>query len=380
MEQKLLFVASSQSHIQHFHLPYLRQLQTDGWIIDAACGDCCEQIAYTRRTVRLPLKKQMFSIRNIYAAMILWQLIHKEQYAAVLVHTSLAAFFTRLSVKWMKSRPKIINMVHGYLFDDQTPFVKRQLLLAAERVTATETDLLITMNQYDYALAKHFQLGRQIAFIPGIGIDYSRLDSQRTGYPEQLRQELGIPQDAVLLLYAAEFSRRKSQNVLLRVMANLPKHIFLVLPGGTGRTQAACQRLAEKLQIQDRVCFPGYISDIGPWYEMADIVVSSSRSEGCPFHILEAMHFSLPVVASRVKGTMDLLQDGKTGLLCPYGDVATYVSQIQNLLNSPALCQSLGKAAKNSAAQYDQKQVFPQVMALYNNILPQLESKKDSVS
>ena len=141
-------------------------------------------------------------------------------------------------------------MVHGYLFDDQTPFVKRQLLLAAERVTATETDLLITMNQYDYALAKHFQLGRQIAFIPGIGIDYSRLDSQRTGYPEQLRQELGIPQDAVLLLYAAEFSRRKSQNVLLRAMANLPKHIFLVLPGGTGRTQAACQRLAEKLQIK----------------------------------------------------------------------------------------------------------------------------------
>ena len=89
---------------------------------------------------------------------------------------------------------------------------------------------------------------------------------------------------------------------------------------GDGDQRKACEKLAEKWSLQDRILFPGHVAEMGPWYRMADACAASSRSEGLPFNIVEAMHVGLPVIASAVKGHTDLIQNGDTGLLYPYGD------------------------------------------------------------
>lgn len=366
MGEKLLFAASTLAHIRKFHLPYLRQLKEEGWVIHAACGGSGENIPHTDALLDIPFKKRMFSPENFRAAWLLRKRIRQERYTAVIVHTSLAAFFTRLALLGLKDRPTVVNMVHGYLFDDRTPFLKRSILLAAEKLTAPVTDLLITMNRYDFEIAKKHRLGRKIAAAPGVGVDFSGLEGRRTGCPEVLRRRLGIKPEDFVLIYPAEFSNRKMQHILLHAMTVLPENTMLVLPG-TGDRLGSCQKLAQKLRISHRVRFPGYVEDMAGWYEMANAAVSASQSEGLPFNIMEAMYFGLPVVASDAKGHTDLILEGKTGFLYPCGDWAACAQRIRRLMDHPALARSISRAGAEKVKQYGLDSIQPKIMELYHS-------------
>ena len=128
--------------------------------------------------------------------------------------------------------------------------------------------------------------------------------------------------------------------------------------------------LAGQLGLEGRVAFPGQVRDMAPWYAAADAAISSSRSEGLPFNIMEAMYLGLPVVATRVKGHTDLIQDGETGLLFPYGDSAACAAQIQRMLDETDLAGRLGAEGARRAQSYALSQVLPQVMEVYEGLLP----------
>lgn len=367
---KVLFTASTYSHIAQFHLPYLRHFQERGWTVHAACGGTPEPLAWADEVIHLPLKKSMGAPENFQAAALLRRRIAAEGYDFISTHTSLAAFFTRLAVKGLRRRPAVANMVHGYLYDEQTPALRRAVLEAAERLTAPQTDLLLTMTQWDYREAERHRLGREVVHIPGIGVDFSRLDGEREN-PQALRAAHGIPEDAFVLVYAAEFSKRKSQSVLIRAMARLPETAVLVL-AGDGALRDECMALARELEVADRVVFLGRIQDMASWYALADASVSSSRSEGLPFNVMEAMYMGLPVAASRVKGHVDLLVEGETGLLFPYGDWESCADQVERLMVSPELRQKLAENARASVEQYSLERVRPVVLAQYGTLLPEL--------
>lgn len=364
MARKVLFTASTYSHIVNFHLPYLRRFREEGWTVHAACGGKAMPIPYADEVVDLPFEKSMGSPKNFQAAAALRQRVRAEGYDLISTHTSLAAFFTRLALRGLNKRPVVANMVHGYLFDDETPWLKRNLLLTAERLAAPVTDLVLTMNRWDHEAAVRCRLGKNVVHIPGIGVDFSRFDTVEPDARRRLRQELGIAQDAFVLMYGAEFSARKSQAVLIRAMERLPEHAVLVL-AGDGVLRPECQALARQLGVDRRVVFPGHVSDMPACCAMADAAVSASRIEGLPFNVMEAMYAGLPVVASEVKGHSDLIREGETGLLYPYGDAEACAEQVLRLLSSEKLRQTLAGQAKENAAQYGLERVFPIVWQEY---------------
>lgn len=321
-------------------------------------------IPYADEVIPFPLEKSMRSPGNFRAAAALREKIKEERYSLITTHTSLAAFFTRLALRGLRERPPVANMVHGYLFDDGTPWLKRTVLLAAERWMAPVTDVVLTMNRWDYEAAVQYKLGRNVIHIPGVGVDFSRLHTASADTRRQLRTELNIPDNAFVLLYAAEFSARKSQAVLIRAMAQLPEHVVLVL-AGDGALQDECLAQVQRLGVADRVRFPGHVKDMGQWYDMADAAASASRIEGLPFNIMEAMHAGLPVVASDVKGHSDLIADGETGLLYPYGDEQACAKQIRRLLESEDLQRHLGGNGREKAEQYALENVFSEVWDAY---------------
>ena len=370
MKPKLLYAASSYIHLMNFHLPYLRAFQERGWEVHALCADPKGDIPHADRTIAVPLKKKMSAPNNFRAAAQLRRLIVREGYELIIVHTSLAAFFVRLALKGLRRRPKLINMVHGYLFDENTPAPKRQILLAAEKLTAPETDLLITMNHWDHALAQKERLAHREIFVPGVGVDFSRFASASPEAGHRLRDSLGVPENAYVLLYAAELSARKSQSVLIRALKKLPENVWLAL-AGSGSEQANCAALARELGLEHRVLFPGHVGNIGDWYAMADAVATASRIEGLPFNVMEAMVLHKPVVASRVKGHEDLIEDGRSGLLYPYGDADACAAAIRRLMEEPALGQGLAETAAENVEQYSLERVFPQVMAAFESLTAQ---------
>ena len=369
MPQKVLFTASTYTHIRHFHLPYLQRFQQLDWKVHVACADAPDVVPGADEVIPLPFQKKMSSPENFRAAALLRRKIREEGYDLVITHTSLAAFFTRMAVLGMKERPPVVNMAHGYLFDDDTGFLKKKVLMAAERLTAPVTDLLLTMNRWDYETAQKYSLGKRVGYVPGIGVDFSRMNRLEREECGALRRECGISEDAFVLIYAAEFSVRKSQSVLIRSMTELPEHVVLLLPG-RGVLLTQCMELARDLGVENRVVFPGYVNDMPRWYGMADAAVSASRSEGLPFNIMEAMYLGLPVVASAVKGHTDLIEDGTTGLLYPYGDSTACAAAIRELLEDADMTAQLTRKAYDSVQQYGLEPVLPAVMNQYESVLP----------
>lgn len=365
MQKKVLFAASTGAHIRHFHLPYLAGLREMGVRVHVACAQPGPE-PLGDRTIPVPFEKKIFSFGNFRALALLRRELNRENYDAVIVHTSLAAFFTRLAVRTLPRRPKVVNVVHGYLFDDDSAFWRRHLLLAAEKLAAPVTNQVVTMNRWDENCAKKHRLGKTVAFVDGMGVNFSALAGMKSGNPQEIRREIGLNSSDFVLIYPAEFSRRKSQAVLLRSMTQLPDRVKLVLPG-KGTELERCRKLAAELGIAHRVIFPGYVSDLGRWYEMADCSVSASRSEGLPFHLLEALFFSLPVVASRVKGHEDLVREGENGLLYPYGDPTACAQCIRKVMDNPKKYRNDPKACE----KYGLDQVFPHLMAHYRKILQQ---------
>lgn len=375
MEHKVLFTASTYSHIANFHRPYLQAFSRLGWTVDVACGGPPRPLPEARRVISVPFKKSITAPANLQAARLLRQEMKRERYGLISTHTSLAAFFTRLAAGGLDT--VVTNTSHGYLFDENTPAAKRLPLLQAEKLTARRTDLLMTMNRCDYEIARRFRLGRRIIDIPGVGVDFSRLDAAAPASGTLLRTELGLPEYAFVLIYPAEFSPRKNQAMLLRALALLPPQVCLLLPGD-GALLDSCKALAGELGLWERVRFPGHIPDMGPWYRAADCAVSASRSEGLPFNVMEAMHCGLPVAASAVKGHEDLIRDGETGFLFPWNDTQACAARIEALASDPALSLRLGSHAAQAAAQYSLDAVLPKVMAAYETVIPSLPSARGS--
>ncbi|MBQ3135487.1 MAG: glycosyltransferase family 4 protein [Oscillospiraceae bacterium] len=365
MERKVLFTASTYSHIRSFHLPYLERFRAAGWQVHVACGGKKMDIPGADKVFHLPLKKSMIAPGNFWAAAQLRGLIRREGYDLVTAHTSLASFFTRLAVLGPGRRPKVVGVVHGFLFDENSPAWKRRILLTAERMVAPVTDLMLTMDRSDYDMARRHGLGKRVTFIPGMGVDFAQLDTA-ADMGEDLRRELGIAADATVLFFAGEFSKNKSQNVLIRAMQLLPERVVLVL-AGEGTRLERCRSLARELGVNDRVHFPGYVRDVGRWYAAADVVVPSSRSEGLPFNVMEAMYCGLPVVASAVKGHVDLVRHEENGLLYPYGDHVACARAVERLINDPELACRLGEQAAGSVADYNLDRVGDIVFAQYQS-------------
>ena len=361
----VLCTASTFSHIVNFHLPYLRRFRELGWRVVVACGGDRRDIPYADEPVVLPLEKKMSSPANFRAAGMLRGMMEREHYDLVISHTSLAAFFTRLAVCGLRDRPKVINVVHGYLFDDETAAIKKLLLTRAELLLASKTDLVLTMNAWDTRWAEAHHAAARVEEIPGMGVELRRF--QTAGETRQaMRDKLGLAEQDVVLVYPAEFSGRKEQATLLRAMPMLPPQIKLLLPG-SGARLASCRALADELGVAERVRFPGHVRDIPVWLGAADIAVSSSRSEGLPFNVMESMACGLPVVASDAKGHTDLIGP-ENGLLFPRGDAAAFAAAVRKLAADDGLRVRMGQAGREKMQRYALDTVLPQVMEQYLSV------------
>ena len=281
---KILYTASSSAHLVSFHLPYLAALRSLGWDVTAAANGSGEDLGEGVRFLAVPFTKSFVSPRNFRAAALLARDIRKNRYDVIVTHTSLAAFFTRLGVMLAgKKHTRVVNTVHGYLFDGDSGALRRTVLLAAEKLTAGVTDDILVMNRCDEQIAKKHRLCRgNVYFIPGMGVDFSRFPPTAPEERTAARAAYFLPEDAVCLVCAAEFSKRKNQTLLLQTLARLPENYYLLLPGD-GALLQECKAEAETLGISSRSRFPGRISDVrGALAAGAAVRGDGSDAHGAP--------------------------------------------------------------------------------------------------
>lgn len=374
---KVLFVATVRSHIGQFHMPFIKALKARGFTVDAAFKDNSEDkpgldLSAIDNVFEIPFSRSPFSLSNIKAYFMLKKVIDCNGYDTVHCHTPMGAVVARLASKKQRRKGmKVIYTAHGFHFYKGASRKNWLLFYPVEKYLSKYTDCLITINSEDYmtAVERKFKAGK-IVKVNGVGVDLSKFKPISEEEKNALRSEFGYSPNDFLFIYPADFSVRKNQQMLFSAFADcLKKHsdIYLLLPGAKSNVEKY-QALAKSLNISSNVNFMGYRRDIEKLVAMSDVSVSSSRQEGLPINLIEAMAVGNPVVATDVRGNNDLVEDGKTGFLVKLDDSRAMADKIMCLIENPQKAKSFGKAGMKSAEKYSEKNVIREMVDIYKSL------------
>ena len=312
----VLYAASSADHLHRFHSGYIEALRRDGYrVMTAARGEGVD--------FNIPFEKRLLSRANLDCRKMIRQIVRREQIDIIFLNTSLAAYHIRRALP-RKGRPRVVNFVHGYLFDTDALGLSGVFMLLAERSLASRTDAVITMNEADRDAAVQYHLSSGRVYLTGgTGAELRPCRIPKADLRRELSDEASF-----VLLFVGELSKRKNQAFLIRALASLRQRIpsavlWLV---GDGGEYADLLRLAEVLGLSGAVRFIGYRENACDYIRACDLYVSASRVEGMPHNIIEALGALRPVLASDIKGHRDLISDGRSGVLYTPGNTARFVS------------------------------------------------------
>lgn len=314
---KILYVASTISHINNFHLDYINALRDDGnEVYVMARGEGSD--------FDIPFEKKLLSAKNTGCRKMIRKILDNEKFDAVILNTSLAAFHVRLAMR-KKNRPRCINIVHGYLFNKKGG-IKDKILLFCEKFLRKKTDLLLLMNQEDLEITKENTLSLEGGVMTlGMGAKCKEVSSTS----EEIREELSA-RDRYILTFVGELSGRKNQRMLIDSLPDIKKaipNVLLCLVGDGGAREELKERV-RGLGLCDNVIFTGPRPNPCDFIRASDIYVSASKIEGMPFNIIEALGTDTPIVASDIKGHRDLIKDGESGYLFDLKDPSSFVSLV----------------------------------------------------
>ena len=294
-----------------FFKAFVRNLLDEGHTVDIATNeegapvpDCYREwgcAIHQIATSRSPLNKG-----NIKAIKQLKMLVAKEKYNVVHCHTPVAAICTRLACrKARKNGTKVFYTAHGFHFYKGAPLKNWLMYYPVEKFCAYFTDVLITINKEDYALAKKKMKAKRVEYVPGVGIDLMKF-GQSTVDESAKRKELGVPKDATLLLSVGELNENKNHETVIRAIADLDVYYIIA---GNGDLQEHLQDIIDMLGMTERVKLLGYRTDVAELYQIADYYVLPSIREGLNVSMMEAMASGLPVICSRIRGNIDLIDN-----------------------------------------------------------------------
>ena len=173
--------------------------------------------------------------------------------------------------------------------------------------------------------------------------------------PVDMRRRLGLPEGRFIVVFVGLIVPVKGVDVLVRALQLLDDERLLCVLVGGGPLSDELQEESERAGMADRVLFCGAqpTADIPLWLNAADVLVLPSRSEGRPNVVLEAQACGVPVVATRVGGTPELIRDGETGLLVESGDAPALAAGLLRLMDDEACRRRLGRAGREAILASD---------------------------
>lgn len=367
---KILYTATVLSHICQFHLPYMEELQEHGHIVHVAAHDNLSEknglvLKNADKFIEIPFQRSPFDRRNLEAYRQLKQLINNENYDLIICNTPVGGILTRLAArKARKKGCRVIYMAHGFHFYQGASKKNWLLFYPIEKAMAKLCDVLITITEEDYLLAKK-KFRTKVVHIHGVGVSTERYHpTDETIYHEMWQSERLSDEDFVLLC-TGELNKNKDQVTLIHAVAKIKEKVpnLKVLLAGNGPMEQELKTMVSSLGLEEYIRFLGYRTDLEKVVPAVDIVVSCSHREGMPLNIIEALLCGKPVLAAANRGSKELIHDGQNGYLFTAGDAASLGQYILELYHNLELCQTMGQYGMEKAKKYT-------VEAVKNELLP----------
>lgn len=354
---KALMLASVASMIDQFNMDNIALLEELGYQVDVCCNfdfgstSSKERVDAFRKELEergigvysVAIPRKISAVRDIVASyQQVKRLVETQEYDLVHCHSPIGGVIARLACRKQRRKGlRVIYTAHGFHFFTGASWVNWMIFYPIEKLMARYTDVLITICQEDYQRAKRCMRAKKLVYTPGIGLNVEKLHGQ-IGRSVQKRKELGLSSEDVLLYAIGELNDNKNHQIVLRAMAKLQREDIHFVVCGRGDKEQELLNLARDLRIEKQVHLLGFRMDAKEWLGEADLFVFPSKREGLSVSLMESMAAGLPVVASKIRGNVDLIDQGKGGYLCSSCDVDGFVQAIDSLLEDKSLREKMG--------------------------------------
>ncbi len=396
MKKRALLVTTVSGFIPQFEMNNVRILQSMGYEVHYASnyrtpsyGDNNHRLDGTG-IIRhqIDFVRSPFSPANITVYRQLYSLMRQIHFDLVHCHTPMGAVMARLTAHATHTGP-VIYTAHGFHFYKGASPIYWLCYYPMERFLSRYTDQLLCINREDYRCAKKTFHAKYINYIPGVGIDLTRISGHDEAFLMKKKAELGLPTDKIIILSSGELIKRKNHETAIRTMAWLQEQKYINAPGrppvhyvicGHGKLENELKQLVDALGIPEFVTFAGYREDMLDIYQIADIFLFPSYQEGLPMSLLEAMACGLPVVCSDIRGCRDLMGNVQAGnghfKVCPGGYMVNNANNVEDfgcallqLLIAPESLKGIGEKNRHKSKGFSIDTVELIMKKIYRRLL-----------
>jgi glycosyltransferase involved in cell wall biosynthesis len=317
------------------------------------------------------LGREIQGLGDVLALRALVRLFRGLRPHIVHTHTAKAGTLGRLAA-WLCRVPVIVHTYHGHVLRGYFSATKTRAFVGIERALARVSDQLIAVSPAVRRDLLAMRIGRpdRFAVVP-LGLELDRfLTAER--HRGELRRELGIPSSTPIVGIVARLVPIKAHEVFLEaarlLAARHPGVQCLVV--GDGERREELEALTRSLGLHSTVRFLGWRADLECVYADLDVVVLTSRNEGSPVALIEAMAAARAIVSTDVGGVSDVVADGITGRLVPCDEASGIGAAVSDLIQREDERAALGARARARVAeQYGAARLVRDVDALYSALL-----------
>ncbi|MGH3372045.1 MAG: glycosyltransferase family 4 protein, partial [Nocardioidaceae bacterium] len=335
-------------------------------------GDLFEEAARLGvRVVTVPnLHRAVRPLADLRAVVGLVRLFKRERPDIVHTHSSKAGLVGRLAAR-LAGVPAIAHTVHGWSFHDEMPRLVRRAVVVTERLAARWTSLIVVVGERDAEIGRVERIGHQASYAlirSGIEVAaYSTSPEARA----KARSAFGIPEGVPLVGTVTRLSRQKDPTTLLtavRLVVDVRPDVHCVIVGD-GPLRSEVEAHVRELGLRSQVTLLGARDDVAALLPGFDAFVLSSRWEGLPRVVIEAMAAGVPVVATDVGGVAEAVDDGTSGLLVPVGDEHALAQAVLRVIGDPVLAADMGRAAETRVGEFDTSVMIDRLDRAYRELL-----------
>jgi glycosyltransferase involved in cell wall biosynthesis len=263
----------------------------------------------------------------------------------------------------------VIYTVHGWSFHDDQQALVRRIRIMGEKYLTSRSAMNISVSASNRASGVKVIPGFQSQVISN-GINRTKFDPD--GAYKNIRAELNIPADVLLVLFVARFTAHKQPITLIRAFQQALKvkpdmHLLMI---GEGDQRPEASALIEQEGLQASVTLHNFRQDVPAVLAAADVFVLPSLWEGLPIGLLEAMAMGKPVIATRVDGTIEVVTDGENGLLVEAGNAGQLAEALVRLGQDRGRRDVFAaKARETVKEQFDAANMTRQIEDVYCRVL-----------
>lgn len=379
MKKVVLFAASAATLVQ-FTKKDLTALQTLGAEIHMVCSTK-EQVVSQKAIDSLNQTyskliwheigfsdSALHAFQNRKAAKELEQLLQEIQPNLLHCHGTVAGYYGRKIAE--KLEIPVFYTAHDFRVFKGCRLWERMHYSRIEKKYGKNTDVFFAVCPEDAEYVEKKIKPKSCVELPDVGLDVEYYSTPKKTRAE-MRQELGLAEDDMVLLSVGALRMHKRYRVVMQAMARLTqeKNLHYVICG-SGPDQKFLEDLAKRLHLESRVHLIGYRSDIPDVLGMADVFCMPSRREGCGMAVLEAMAAGLPVVAARSHGLKSFLEPKENALCLKKSDlVGSCTTAIFRLCTDNVLRRALGAKNRSDAVKYQDDKIMKEMRKHYNDIL-----------